>query len=121
MPWKPTTMKDVRKDFALKALQSGANLTALCLEYGVTRKTGREWRERARLEGLNRLAERSRRPLRSPQQLSEAVVCQLVRLKLAYPHWGPRKIGDLYCSAQGQRLGVSTCHRVLKVSTLARI
>jgi transposase InsO family protein len=109
-------MKDVRKDFALKALQSGANLTALCLEYGVTRKTGREWRERARLEGINRLAERSRRPLSSPQQLSEAVVCQLVRLKLAYPHWGPRKIADLYSRAQGRRLGVSTCHRVLKAA-----
>ncbi len=46
MPWKITTMKDVRKEFALKALATGANLTALCLEYGVTRKTGREWRER---------------------------------------------------------------------------
>ena len=109
-------MKDVRKEFALKALQTGANLTALCLEYGVTRKTGREWRERARLEGINRLAERSRRPWRSPQQLSEVVVCQLVRLKLAYPHWGPRKIGELYRRASGQQLSGSTCHRVLKAA-----
>lgn len=109
-------MKDVRKEFALKALAAGANLTALCLEYGVTRKTGREWRERARLEGINRLAERSRRPLSCPTQLSEAVVCQLVRLKVAYPHWGPEKIRDVYLKAHGQRLGISSCHRVLQAA-----
>ena len=109
-------MKDVRKEFALKALAAGANLTALCLEYGVTRKTGREWRERARLEGINRLAERSRRPLSSPTQLSEAVVCQLIRLKVAYPHWGPEKIRDVYLHAHGERLGISSCHRVLQAA-----
>jgi putative transposase len=116
MPWKTTTMKDVRKEFALKALASGANLTALCLEYGVTRKTGREWRERARLEGINRLVERSRRPLSCPTRLSEGVVCQLIRLKLAYPNWGPEKIRDVYLHAYGQRLGVSSCHRVLQAA-----
>jgi transposase InsO family protein len=120
MPWKTTNMKDVRKEFALKALAAGANLSALCLEYGVTRKTGREWRERARLEGINRLAERSRRPLSSPQQLAEAVVCQLVKLKLAYPNWGPEKIRDVYFHAQGVRLGVSSCHRVLKAAGLVQ-
>lgn len=109
-------MNDVRKEFALKALATGANLSALCLEYGVTRKTGRAWRDRARLEGINQLAEHSRRPLRSPQQLGEAVVCQLVRLKLAYPNWGPRKIRDLYWHTHGQQIGVSSCHRVLQAA-----
>jgi putative transposase len=109
-------MNDVRKEFALKALAADANLSALCLEYGVTRKTGRAWRDRARLEGINRLAERSRRPLSSPQQLGEEVVCRLVRLKMAYPHWGPRKIRDLYFHTHGQQLGVSSCHRVLQAS-----
>jgi putative transposase len=116
MPWKTNTMKDVRKEFAVKALAAGANLTALCLEYGVTRKTGRQWRERARMEGINRLAERSRRPLSSPTQLSEEVVCQLVRLKLAYPNWGPEKIRDVFFHAQGQKLGISSCHRVLQAA-----
>lgn len=116
MPWKTLMKQDVRREFALKALAPGANLTALCLEYDVTRKTGREWRERARLGGINRLGERSRRPLSSPQQLSEAVVCRLVRLKVAYPNWGPKKIGELYFKAEGQRISVSSCHRVLKAA-----
>ena len=113
-------MKDVRREFAVKALAARANLSALCLEYGITRKTGREWRERARLEGINRLAERSRRPLSSPTQLSEKVVCELVRLKLAYPHWGPEKIRELYFLAQGRRLGLSSCHRVLRSAGLVQ-
>jgi transposase InsO family protein len=108
--------QDIRREFVLKALAPGANLTALCVEYDVTRKTGREWRERGRLGGINRLAERSRRPLSSPHQLSEAVVCRLVRLKMAYPNWGPKKISDLYLKAEGQWIGVSSCHRVLKAA-----
>ena len=31
-----------------------------------------------------------------PQELGEAVVCAIVRLKQAHPHWGPRKIQALY-------------------------
>ncbi|MDB6109868.1 MAG: Integrase catalytic region [Pedosphaera sp.] len=118
MPWKVLMKQNIRREFAVKALAPGANLTALCLEYDVTRKTGREWRERARLGGINRLAERSRRPLSSPQQLSEATVCQVVRLKVAYPHWGPKKISELYRKAQGEPIGISSCHRVLKAAGL---
>jgi len=118
MPWKTTTMNDVRKEFALKALVKGANLTALCLEYGVTRKTGREWRERARREGINQLAERSRRPKCSPQRLGETMVCQVVRLKVAHPHWGPKKISALYVLAHRQPMSVSSCHRILQAAGL---
>lgn len=113
-------MNDVRKEFALKALSAGANLSALCREYGVTRKTGREWRERAKQEGINQLAERSRRPRSSPSELSEAVVCRLVLLKISHPTWGPRKIRELYRRAQGQTLSVSSCHRVLQKSGLVQ-
>ena len=42
MPWKTETMNDVRKEFALKALAAGAYLSALCREYGVTRKPIRQ-------------------------------------------------------------------------------
>lgn len=111
-------MNESRKEFARKALEPGANLSALCLEYDVTRKTGREWRDRAREEGVNRLSERSRRPHGSPTQLSEAAICHLVRLKMAHPKWGPKKINELYFRTKQVRLGVSTCHRVLKAAGL---
>lgn len=114
MPWKSETMNDVRKEFALKALAAGANLSALCREYGVTRKTGRHWRERAKRDGINQLGERSRRPKTNPTELAEGVVCRLVRLKTAHPAWGPRKICELYRRAYDQVLSISSCHRVLK-------
>ena len=120
MPWKIETMNDVRKEFALKALAAGANLSALCREYGVTRKTGRQWRERAKRDGINQLAERSRRPKSNPTELAEAIVCQIVRLKMAHPSWGPRKICELYRRAYDHVLSISSCHRVLKKSGLVQ-
>lgn len=120
MPWKTETMNDVRKEFALKALAGGANLSALCREYGVTRKTGRQWRERAKRDGINQLGERSRRPKSSPTELAEGMVCRIVRLKMAHPTWGPRKICELYRRAYEHRLSISSCHRVLKKSGLVQ-
>lgn len=111
-------MNDVRKEFALKALSPGANLSALSREYQVTRKTGRQWRERAKLDGINFLAEKSRRPEVSPKQLEEAIVCQLIRLKLSHRAWGPKKICEVYRRQYGQTPSVSSCHRVLRKAGL---
>jgi putative transposase len=111
-------MTDQRKEFVRKALAAGANLSALCREYGVTRKTGLAWRERARREGLNGVREHSRRPHHSPSRLSEAQVCKLIRLKQAWPTWGPKKLSQLYREAEGTELAISTCHRVLKAAGL---
>lgn len=96
----------------------GSNLSALCREFGITRKTGRLWRDRARAEGTQALRERSRRPLCSPLRLQEEEVCQLVLLKSAWPHWGPKKIAQLYRESVHRPLSVSTCHRVLKACGL---
>ena len=114
MPWRTTKMNDVRREFVVKALQRVRPLAALCREYGISRKTGWKWRERARAEGLSVLAEHSRRPRRSPQRLAEQVVCGLIRMKLAHPHWGPRKVCDFYAQLHGTRPGTSSCFRVLE-------
>lgn len=113
-------MTDQRREFVIKALAAGANLSALCAEYGITRKTGRQWRERARHDGLNGLRERSRRPLCSPARLQEEDLCHLVMLKMAWPNWGPKKLCQLYREGRGKPLAVSTCHRVLKAAGLVK-
>jgi len=109
---------DQRRGFVQQALAAGANLSELCRAYGITRKTGRLWRDRARSEGSSVLAERSRRPLHSPHRLAEEEVCHLVLLKSAWPHWGPKKLCQLYRENLGRTLSVSTCHRVLKACGL---
>ena len=91
---------DQRIEFALKALRT-LNFRELCREYGISTKTGYKWRQRLLEHGWEGLNELSRRPHAHPQELGEAVVCAIVRLKQAHPHWGPRKIQALYARQHG--------------------
>ncbi len=86
---------DQRIEFVMKAVNH-PNFGELCREYGISRKTGYKWRERFVERGLGGLGELSRRPHGHANQLSEDVVCELVRLKQWHRHWGPRKIRELY-------------------------
>lgn len=95
MPWKELNLMNQRTEFVLKSMRTH-NFRALCAEYGISAKTGYKWRERFLQFGLEGLQEHSRRPARSPGGLSEAVVCEIIRLKNAHRWWGPRKIRALY-------------------------
>lgn len=114
MPWPTLTMNQSRQEFVCRAQRADSNFTELCREYGIARKTGYKWVERARKEGLKGLREHSRRPHHSPQQLGEDVVCALGKLKLAHPRWGPVKICELYRRLHEEEVSVSSCHRVLQ-------
>ena len=46
--------------------------------------------------GWGGLEEWSRRPLSHAKELSEAVVCEMVRLKTKHKFWGARKVRDVY-------------------------
>ena len=119
MPWKKSKPMEQRVEFAFKALTS-ENFRRLCQEYGISTKTGYKWRERLLRRGLEGLAEESRRPQSSPQQLSQEEVCEMVRLKLAHPHWGPRKIRALYLRQGGQGVSESSFKRVLEAAGLTQ-
>lgn len=95
MPWKETQKMDQRKEFVLKAVNS-PNFRELCQEYGISTKTGYKWRQRFMERGLDGISEHSRRPRGHADQLAEAVVCEIVRLKHDHPRWGPLKIQELY-------------------------
>ena len=95
MPWKETKMLDERMNFALKSLQGGVNFSELCGAFGISRKTGYKWRERYIKEGAVGLHDLSRKPANSPNQLSEALMCQIVKLHQRHPKWGPKKIRTL--------------------------
>lgn len=57
------------------------NVSAVCRQAGVSRKTFYKWVARYRAEGMAGLEERSRRPRRSPGQISAEVEDQVVRLR----------------------------------------
>jgi putative transposase len=100
MPWQETQMMDKRIEFAMKAVDS-PNFRELCREYGISAKTGYKWRERFVRDGLGGMIELSRRPHSHADELGEAAVCEMVRLKNAHRHWGPRKIRELYRRKNG--------------------
>jgi transposase InsO family protein len=94
MPWKETTAMSLRFGFVQLASQEGANISALCREYGISRKTGYKWLNRYRESGGDPaiLVDQPRRPhhspLRTPDEMEDAVLA--VREK--HPAWGGRKI-----------------------------
>lgn len=92
MPWKETSVMNVRTEFVLRVFESKVPFNDLCKEFGISRKTGYKWKERFLEQGLEGLTDQSRRPVSCPQQLGENSVCKIVKLKLAHPSWGPRKI-----------------------------
>jgi putative transposase len=96
MPWKVINPMDAKSEFVLRAMRQDSDFGELCQEFGISRKTGYKWKERFLRDGLSGLVERSRRPDRSPNQLGEDQVCRIVRLKRAHPHWGPRKLQELF-------------------------
>jgi transposase InsO family protein len=92
MPWQETDVVDQRTEFVLRVIQGNERFGDVCREYGISRKTGYKWKERFFSEGLSGLRDESRRPKTSPRELSETMVCQIVKLKHAHPGWGPRKL-----------------------------
>lgn len=92
MPWTETNVMDQRTEFVMRAVSGGENFSELCRQFGISRKVGYKWKERFIEEGLAGLKDQSRRPQHHPHELSEAMVCEIVKLKLAHPRWGPRKL-----------------------------
>jgi transposase InsO family protein len=119
MPWKKSEPMEQRMEFGLKALQTD-NFRALCQEYGISPKTGYKWRERMLRYGLAGMAEQSRRPRSHADELAEGVVCEMVRLKQAHRHWGPRKIRELYLRKHGTAASESSFKRVLERAGLTQ-
>lgn len=102
-----------RTEFVLRSLRTD-NFRALCKEYGISAKTGYKWRERFFKDGLDGLGEESRRPKNSPSGLSEAVVCDMVRIKQKHLSWGPRKVRAVYHRIHGQAPSESSFKRILE-------
>jgi transposase InsO family protein len=113
MPWVTENLMNKRTEFAMKALQTD-NFRALCREYGISPRVGYKWRDRFIAEGFGGMSERSRRPGRSPEQLKEEVICQIVRLKERHRAWGPKKIREVYERRYGSAPSESSFKRVLK-------
>ncbi len=92
---------------------------ALCQEFEVSRPTGYLWLRRYQAEGLAGIAERSRRPHRSPGRTGGEWEEQVVEVRQRYPDWGARKL-QVVLGRRGVPLPASTIHRILLRRGLVR-
>lgn len=84
------------------ATARAAGVSAAARAYGTTGKTVRKWVKRYEAEGGGGLADRSRRPKRSPGRTKRNLEKLVVRLREEYPTWGGRRLVERYglgCSA----------------------
>ena len=64
MPWRECSVMEERLRFVARLLD-GEAMTEVCREFGISRKTGYKIFKRYKDQGLDALADRSRRPVRS--------------------------------------------------------
>lgn len=111
MPWERRTVEDQRKEFAQAALEC-SNFSALCREYGITRRTGLKWK--ARYEAQEPLSDRSRRPNTSPTRTPEAVERRILELRTENPGWGAKTLRKVLENQGEQNLPcVKTVNNIL--------
>ena len=111
MPWKECDRVSLRRELVELARVPGANVSELSRRYSVSRKTVYKWLGRhdpgphpngeagkgntvnaTNGSSLSSLADRSRRPTRSPGRSSQAVEAAVLAVREAHPAWGGRKI-----------------------------
>lgn len=122
MPWMECSAMEERLRFVARLLE-GEEMSRLCREFGVSRKTGYKIFDRYRECGLEALTDRTRRPFRYGNQLPFQVEAEIVRLKKEKPHWGARKLRELLVRklpSEARVPAVSTVHAVLDRHGLVR-
>lgn len=92
MPWQEVSIVSARSEFVAFAHREGANISALCRQYGISRKTGYKWLNRFYKDGCCDLKDRSRCPGRIPHRTSKAVEDKIIALRDKHPFWGARKL-----------------------------
>jgi transposase InsO family protein len=92
MAWKLVSVMSARLEFVQLARLGGVSVAELCRRFDVSRKTGYKWLRRYERGGQDALADRDRRPKRSPRQTVAAVERTVVQLRRTHPAWGGRKL-----------------------------
>jgi transposase InsO family protein len=92
MPFKDTSAMKQKLEFVRLATAAGANVSALCLRFGIGRTSAHKLIGRYLAEGEEGLAERSRQPRLSPRRSSAEIEAAVLSVRAANPAWGGRKI-----------------------------
>jgi len=80
-----------RMKFISRRLE-GESISALCREFGISRKTGHKIWNRYQNKGLDGLFDETRKPFSSPNQTPDQIVNLILKLKASRPSWGAVKL-----------------------------
>jgi putative transposase len=75
-------------------LEMGERMTDLCLEFGISRKTGHKIWTRYQRTGPSGLEDASRAPRRIPHKTEPAIEQRVLEMRKLHPSWGGRKVND---------------------------
>lgn len=113
MPWEEKTVMEQRESFVEAAKGRQKTFSALCRDYGISRKTGYKWLKRATLG--QQLYDQSRRPIGQPTKTAAEIEQQILEVREANPCWGGKTIKAVLESAGVEGLpSAKTCSNILK-------
>ena len=113
MPWLETNVRDQRLQFVLAVRQRRGTVTALCRAFGISRQTGYKWLRREAAAGsVAVLADRSRRPHRSPARTADGTTDRILALRDEFG-WGGAKLACILAS-EGVCVSRRTIDRIIQ-------
>lgn len=122
MPWKETDAMKEKRAFIDAMLKQSKPFVELCREYGISEKTGYKWRSRFLEQGYAGLEEESRAPREHPNSIDGDSAAELIRLRLAHPSWGGKKLQALYQRAHPSlpQPSLSSINRIIEKAGLLK-
>ena len=116
MPWGVKTVERMREEF-VAAVKSKGNISAMCREYGITRKTGYKWIARASAGEADRgrFSDRSTAPKKTVNKTPPKTEELILKCREENPAWGGKTIRKvLENSGQIDLPCAKTCNNILK-------
>src|SRR6266849_1517070 len=92
MPWQEVCPMDARMRFVAAVMAEEDSMSALCEQWGVSRRIGYNWLARYQSEGPAGLHERRPGPRRVPWAITLAHAEAIIGLRRQHPTWGPKKL-----------------------------
>ena len=102
---------DERMRFVIR-LKDGESMASLCREFDISRKTGYKILQRYEQCGVEGLSDRTRRPFRYANQLSEQIEAAIVAARREKPNWGARKIRERLLRRLPHAVKVPACSTI---------
>jgi len=112
MPWMERRVRMLREEFIVRSEKEDRNISALCREFGISRKTGYKWIKRYQESGS--LEDQNRKPKTSRSKTDEKVERLIYDFRQERPGWGARKI-QAFLSHKGYEMPcIRTVNNILK-------